>query len=170
MTQTLTTDTVERVIDASPQRLYDIVSDVTRMPELSPEITRCTWVRGATGPAVGARFRAVNTLGRGRSWPNWPIVVAADPGREFTVSRTEPLAGTLEWRYVFVPEGTKTRVVESYTVTRSPTRFFFWQLEHVFRIKDRAADLRAGMTTTLERLAAVAERERHTSGSVGGRA
>lgn len=159
MTQTLTSDTVERVIDASPELLYDIVSDVTRTPELSPEILRCTWVRGATGPVVGARFRAINTLGQGRNWPNWPVVITADPGREFAVSRTEPLAGALEWRYVFVPEGTKTRVIESYTVTRPLTRLFYWMLEHRMGVTDRAGDLRAGMTTTLERLAAVAEQQ-----------
>lgn len=163
MTQNLTTDTVERVIDASPQLLYDIVSDVTRTPELSPEIKRCTWVRGATGPAVGARFRAVNTLGRGRSWPNWPIVITAEPGHEFAVSRTEPLAGTLEWRYRFLPEGTQTRVIESYTVTKPLTRLFYWHLEHVMGIKDRAGDLRTGMTTTLERLATVAKQEQTPS-------
>ena len=159
MTQDLSTDTVERVIDAPPQLLYDIVSDVTRTPELSPEILSCRWVRGATGPAVGARFRAVNTLGRGRSWPNWPVVVTADPGREFAISRTEPLAGTLEWRYRLVPDGPRTRVLESYTVTRPPTRLFYWMLEHVMRIEDRAHDLRTGMTTTLDRLAVVAEQE-----------
>lgn len=167
MTQSLTTDTVERLIDAPPQLLYDIVSDVTRTPELSPEILRCTWVGGATRPAVGARFKAVNTLGHGRNWPNWPVVIAADPGREFAISRTEPLAGTLEWRYRFVPEGTLTRVIESYTVTRPPTRLFYLMLEHLMRVKDRAGDLRAGMTTTLERLAVVAEQEQHRqSGSV----
>ncbi len=163
MTQTLTTDTVERVIDASPQLLYDIVSDVTRTPELSPEIKRCTWVRGATKPAVGARFKAVNTLGRGRSWPNWPVVITADPGREFAVSRTEPLAGTLDWRYRFIPEGAQTRVIESYTVTKPLTRLFYFMLEHVMRVKNRAGDLRTGMTTTLERLATVAEQEQRPS-------
>lgn len=168
MTQELTTDAVERVIDAPPELLYDIVSDVTRTPELSPEILRCTWVGGATGPVVGARFRAINTLGRGRTWPNWPVVITADPGREFAISRTEPLAGTLEWRYRFVPEGAKTRVIESYTVTRPITRIFYLQLEHVARVKDRAGDLRRGMNTTLERLATIAEKEHRLSGTPQG--
>jgi len=65
MRQNLTTDTVERHIEASPELLYDIVSDVTRTPELSPEIVKCTWVKGTTGPEVGARFRAINSAGRG---------------------------------------------------------------------------------------------------------
>src|SRR5690606_28485639 len=138
MTRNLTTDTVERVIDAPPQFLYDLVSDVTRTPALSPEIRRCTRGRAATGPAGGARFRAANTLVRVRPGPNWPIVITAEPGHEFAVSRTEPLAGTLEWRYRFLPEGTQTRVIESYTVTKPLTRLFYWHLEHVMGIKDRA--------------------------------
>lgn len=155
MNQILTTDTVERTIDASPETLYALVADVTRMPEFSPEIRRCTWVGGATGPAVGARFRAVNTL-QGFSWPNWPVVITADPGREFAISRTEPLFGTLQWRYQFVPEGDRTRVVESYRVTRPITKFAYWILS-TRGPEPRAEVLRAGMTTTLARLAAVAE-------------
>ena len=155
MGETLTTDTVERTIEATPEALYNIVSDVTRMSELSPEIVRCTWVKGATGPAVGARFRAVNTLGIWR-WPNWPVVLVADPGREFTFSRTEPLFGTLEWRYRFVPEGTGTRVVESYEVTKPLTRAAY-ALLRLGGSTDRAADMRQGMATTLERLAALVE-------------
>ncbi|SDC05500.1 Polyketide cyclase / dehydrase and lipid transport [Raineyella antarctica] len=158
MSQILTSDTVERTIQASPGVLYAIVSDVTRTPELSPEIKRCRWVRGATGPQVGARFVALNTLGGWKTWPNFPVVIAADPGREFAISRTEPLFGTLEWSYRFVPEGTATRVVESYTVTRPLTRAAYVLLR-LSGSADRAAELRTGMTTTLERLAQVAERE-----------
>ena len=159
MRQELTTDTVERYIEASPELLYDIVSDVTRTPELSPEIVRCTWVKGATGPEVGARFRAVNSVGRGRTWPNWPRVITADRGREFAFSRTEPFAGTLEWRYRFIPDGPGTKVVESYAVTRPITLVGWFLIDTVSGLKDRAGDLRRGMTETLDRLAAVAERE-----------
>lgn len=159
MRQNLNTDTVERYIEAAPEVLYDIVSDVTRTPELSPEVVKCTWVKGATGPAVGARFRAINSAGRGPDWPNWPIVITADRGREFAFSRTEPFAGTLEWRYRFVPEGTGTKVVESYTVTRPVTLIGWFLIGTVSGLKDRAGDLRRGMTQTLDRLAVIAEKQ-----------
>jgi hypothetical protein len=159
MSQDLTTDTVERYIEASPELLYDIVSDVTRTPELSPEVVKCTWVKGATGPAVGARFRAINSAGRGPNWPNWPVVITADRGREFAFSRTEPFAGTLEWRYRFIPESTGTRVVESYTVTKPITIIGWFLIDTLSGLKDRAGDLRAGMTATLDRLAAIAEKQ-----------
>ena len=37
MRQQLTTDTAERYIEATPESLYAIVSDVTRTPEMSSE-------------------------------------------------------------------------------------------------------------------------------------
>lgn len=162
MRQDLTTDSVEKYIEASPEVLYGIISDVTRTPELSPEIKSCTWVRGATGPRVGARFRAINTTKRA-TWPNWPVVVAADPGREFAFDRTEPLCGTVRWRYRFVPEGTGTRVVESYEVTRPITAAGWFVIGTLGGLPDRAGDLRSGMTTTLDRLAVVAEGARQAS-------
>jgi hypothetical protein len=162
MRQNLTTDAVERYVEATPELLYDIVSDVTRTPELSPEVVKCTWVKGATGPAVGARFRAVNSAGRGPNWPNWPVVVTADRGREFSFSRTEPFAGTLEWRYRFVPEGSGTRVIESYTVTKPVTIVGWFLIGTLSGLKDRTGDLRRGMTVTLDRLAAVAEKQQHS--------
>lgn len=157
MRQQLTTDSVSRIIQASPEALYEIVSDVTRTPELSPEIVRCTWLDGATGPAVGARFRAVNKAGRGPSWPNRPVVTTADPGSEFAFARTEPFGGTVEWRYRFEPEGDGTRVTESYTVTRPVSIIGWFIIDVLYGLKDRRSDLRAGMLRTLEQLASLTE-------------
>ncbi|MCS5478809.1 SRPBCC family protein [Corynebacterium sp. YIM 101645] len=158
MTQTLTTDAVERVIRASPEDIYAIVSDITRTPELSPEVIRVRWIRGATGPEVGARFLAINSLGRIWTWPNFPVVITAEPGREFAISRTEPFFGTLEWRYHLLPQGEgNTLVTESYTVTRPLTRVAWFILEKLIGSTDRAGELRSGMAITLERLAELVE-------------
>ena len=158
MRQELTHDTVERYIEASPEALYDVVADVTRTPELSPEIAACEWLDGATGPAVGVRFRARNHVGRLPDWHNEPVITVADRGREFAFSRTEKGAGTIVWRYVFTPEGTGTRVTESYEVIR-PVQLMGWFIISVlYGNKDRRGDLRRGMTETLERLAALTEK------------
>ena len=158
MRQTLTTDSVDRYIEATPEALYDFISDVTRTPEISPEIVSCTWIDPATGPEVGARFKAINHAGRGPDWPNRPVVVTAEPGREFAFARTERFAGTIEWRYRFVPEGTGTRVHESYTVTHQLTIIGWFIIGGLYGLKDRRSDLRAGMTATLENLARLSER------------
>lgn len=65
MRQALTHDMVERYIESSAETLYDVIADVTRRPELSPEVVAYEWTGGATGPAVGVRFRARNYAGRG---------------------------------------------------------------------------------------------------------
>ena len=155
--QTLDRDEVSAVVAAPPDAVYALVADVTRMPEFSPEVVSCRWLDGATGPAVGARFEAVNSADGGKTWKNRPVVTVAEPGREFAFSRTEPLAGTIVWRYRFDPDDAGTRLVESYEVERPVTRLGWFVIEKVFRGGDRRQALRAGMRTTLERLRATAE-------------
>jgi hypothetical protein len=162
--QTLDHDQVVLEIDAPPKVVYDLVADVTRTPEFSPEIRRCTWLGGATGPAVGARFEVVNKAGRGPAWKNRPVVIVADPGREFAFSRTENAAGTLVWRYRFEPVGDRTRVTESYEVTEPITRLGWFIIGGLYGLKDRRADLHSGMQLTLERLRGAAERTVRFSG------
>ena len=156
--QTLDRDSVSLYMETPPERVYELVADVTRMPEFSPEIRRCTWLDGATGPAVGARFAAVNKVQRGPAWTNKPAVTVVEPGRAFAFARTEKFGGTVEWTYRFEPEGSGTNVIESYEVTRPISRFGWFIIGGLFGRKDRAADLRAGMQQTLERMRAVAER------------
>ncbi len=155
MRQHLTTDTVERYIEATPEALYDLIADVTRTPERTPDIVRCTWLDGATGPAVGARFKAVNKQGRGPNWSNKPVVTVADRGREFSFTRTEPFAGTILWRHRFEAEGTGTRMIESYEVIK-PIRAMGWFIiDTLYGMKDRRAELRASIEASLDRVAEI---------------
>jgi hypothetical protein len=157
MRQELTTDTLDRYIDATPEALYAIIADITRTPELSDEILSCTWLDGATEPVVGARFHAKNKAGHGPAWGNKPVIVTVVPGREIAWARTEPFAGTVEWRYRFIPEGTGTRVTESYTVTKPLTIVGWFIIGGLYGLKDRRRDLHNGMTETLARLRRIAE-------------
>ncbi|GIH22824.1 hypothetical protein Aph01nite_11340 [Acrocarpospora phusangensis] len=157
--QTLDHDLVTMHVDAPPHLVYGLVADVTRTPEFSPEILECTWLDGATGPAVGARFEAVNKVRRGPSWRNRPVVLEVRPGEEFAFSRTEKFAGTVVWRYRFTPDGDGTTVTESYEVTDPITRIGWFIIGRLFGCRDRRSELREGMEQTLERLRATAERE-----------
>ena len=155
--QTLDRDGAEIVVAAPADDLYDLIADVTRTPEFSPEVVSVRWLGGADGPAVGARFEAVNTNPAGKRWRNRPVVRVADRGREFAFSRTEPFAGTIVWRYRLEPVEEGTRVVESYEVERPVTRLGWWVIERVYRAGNRREELQAGMRTTLQRLRVVAE-------------
>ena len=47
---TPTNDEVTIDVSAPPERVYGLISDITRMGEWSPECRRCEWIDGATGP------------------------------------------------------------------------------------------------------------------------
>ena len=44
-------------INAPPDKVWELVSDITKMGEYSPEVVEAEWLNGATGPSVGARYR-----------------------------------------------------------------------------------------------------------------
>lgn len=157
MARRLPHDSVSIDIAAPAERVYALVSDITRMGEWSPECRRCTWVRGATGPEVGARFWARNKGRRGPSWFTLPVVTVADPAREFAFNRSGPGIGSYTWRYRMEPLPTGTRLTESYDAERPLPAVMAWLTKHWAGSSDRDADLREGMRLTLQRIKAAAE-------------
>ena len=143
-------------VKAAPEVLYDLVSDVTRMGEWSPETVRCQWIDGATGPATGARFKGTNRRGFIR-WSTKPEVVAAERGREFSFV-THSAGPSTRWTYRFEngPEG-ETELVESFEALDDDSALLTMIERYVMRIRDRKADLEEGMQRTLDRIKAVAE-------------
>src|SRR4029078_7922625 len=75
-------DEVSIEVGAPPERLWALVTDVTQMGRWSPECWKCTWLDGATGPAVGARFQGHNRRGVIR-WSTVSTVVIADAPDHF---------------------------------------------------------------------------------------
>lgn len=165
--QPLTRDEVRLHVHADPHTLYALVADVTRTPEWSPEVIECRWLDGATGAEVGARFVARNKR-RWFTWSNRPVVVTAEPGREFAVTRTERGGGSIRWSYRFAPEPTGTTVIESYEVIEPVPTGLLWVLRILFGVPDLQADLNANMHASLARLAEIAsceaDRGRRSSG------
>jgi hypothetical protein len=156
--QHLDRDEVTMHMAATPDAIYEIVSDVTRTPEYSPEILRCTWLDGVAGPEVGARFVAVNKVPNRPSWKNKPVVTVVEPGRKFAFARTEKFGGTVEWTYALEPDDGGTKVTEAYRVTKQISPVGWFIIGVLFNRRDRKADLHTGMQQSLARLAAVAER------------
>ena len=140
-------------VDAPPERVYALISDVTRMGEWSPECQRCEWQEGATGPAVGAKFKGWNKQGFMR-WSTVAEIKAADPGREFAFSTSSGGKESTRWRYRMTPSDGGTDVTESYEAVYVPTYVKF--AERLF-MRDRPQQLERGMQATLERLKAAAE-------------
>jgi hypothetical protein len=146
-------------VNATPESVYELVSDVTRMGEWSPETVQCRWLGGATGPAVGARFKGVNRRGFMR-WSTTPRVVAAEPGREFAFVANLMIVrrDMTKWTYRFEPAADGgTDVTESFEMVGDLPWFVSFGERRLMRIEDRKADLEAAMQCTLERIKAAAE-------------
>jgi hypothetical protein len=150
-------DSVSIDIAASPEVVYDLVSDIGRMGDWSPECYQCAWTKGATGPAVGARFKAKNKGGRGPSWFNTPVVTVADRGQAFAFNRSGPGIGSYTWRYTMEPTAGGTKLVESFEAERPLGSAMSWFTMKWTGSEDRDADLHEGMLTTLSRIKAAAE-------------
>lgn len=150
-------DSVAIDVAASPQRVYELVADISRMGEWSPECRHCAWAGGATGPVVGARFKARNKGRRGPAWINKPVITVAEPGREFAFNRSGPGIGSYTWRYLLEPTPSGTRLTESYQVERPLPKAMAWLTAKWVGSSDRDADLHDGMRTTLSRIKAAAE-------------
>lgn len=152
------------VIARSPQELYGMVGDVTRMGEWSPE-NRGAVLSDPHGPlTVGDVFDGENTRGR-VSWSTRCTVTIADPGREFAF-RVHAIGGAhrkvpgriATWRYTFEEHDGGTLVTETWTDDRP------W-LDAVARVFDLAATggttfaafQRGNIRRTLRTLKTVAE-------------
>ncbi len=143
---------VSSVIAADPATLYGLISDVTRMPEYSPETVKVSWTDKSTTAQVGATFKGVNKLGF-LSWSTKPTVTVAEPGRQFAFK--VPGGSGPTWTYTFEPVAGGTKVTESIEQSKpSPAIIRFMQRRA--GVTDRSANLRSAMATTLQRLAAVA--------------
>ena len=142
------------VVARSPEDLYDMVSDVTRMGEWSPVCTACWWEDGQ-GPRPGAWFVGRNELPE-RVWETRSQVVTADRGREFAFV----VGGSwVRWGYTFTSVDEGTQVTESWEflpdgVTRFHNRF---GSDAPAQIADRTLAARNGIPVTLAALKKSAE-------------
>jgi hypothetical protein len=149
---------VSKDISAGADELYELIADVTRIGDWSPECRSARWLDGATHARVGARFRGVNRWGLVR-WARLCEVTVAEPGRRFAF-RTVPtwlMRDSTSWRFDLEPlSDGGTRVVESYQVLRAlPTLMQRWL---VSVLMPHHFDMRPHMASTLDRLAAAATR------------
>lgn len=142
-------------VDAPPERVWALVSDLPRMGEYSPEAAGGVWVRGG-GPAVGSVFRGRN--GRGaRRWSTLSEVVRCVPGREFAFQVRAAGMVTAEWAYEVEPVGAGCRLTETWTDRRGALVSVLGKV--VTGVADRSAFTTRSIEQTLERVKERAERQ-----------
>lgn len=147
--------TVTTEIAAPAEAVFDLVADMPRMGEWSPECQRVEWRGRATAAAPGVGFVGHNRIGW-RRWSTHGTITVADRGREFTFEVRSLLNLPVAlWSYRFESDSGVCRVTESTEDRRG------WLIRSAGKlatgVSDRASRNRETMTLTLERLRAAAE-------------
>jgi uncharacterized protein YndB with AHSA1/START domain len=150
---------VETIVQADPEIVWDLVADVTKVPEWSPECVYTAWLDQSADVRAGTRFTGRNRARNGFEWTVTCVVTEAERPDTFgwvvLADPNEPNVPSSVWRYKLarVPSG-GTRVRESFThgpgqsglrwmVERQPDR-----AAHL--IEDRRRRLRENMLKTLD--------------------
>jgi hypothetical protein len=142
-------------IAATPAQVYDLVADVARMGEWSPEATGS---RGAPAElAVGDKFWGKNRRGF-VAWTTRCTVLVAQPGSEFVFNVDAAGQGISRWKYEFVETDLGCVVTESWVDRRGgvlglPIKLF----GQVVIPGDRAEHNRRNILITLQSLKRTAE-------------
>jgi hypothetical protein len=95
-------------IEAPPERVWPLVSDIFLMPGLSGELQEVAWLDGVTGPAVGCRFAGRNANAALGSWETVSTVVECDEPRCFAWVVGDPGHPSTTWRFSLRPDGAGT--------------------------------------------------------------
>jgi uncharacterized protein YndB with AHSA1/START domain len=102
---------VETYIEAPPERVWALVTDVNLPARFSEEFQEGQWLDGATEAAEGARFKGRNRHpAREHEWETTSYVVACDPNRTFAWAVSDPDHPSASWRFTLEPEGSGTRL------------------------------------------------------------
>jgi Polyketide cyclase / dehydrase and lipid transport len=145
------------VIDAAPEFIYDLVTDIGRTGEWSPICRSCSW-QDERGARMGAWFRGRNEAD-GQVWETESQVAVADRGREFAWLVGGQYA---RWGYRLEPAGGGTRLTESWEFLPAGRAMFREKYGPAAegRIALRRSQALRGIPATLAAIKRIAEAER----------
>jgi uncharacterized protein YndB with AHSA1/START domain len=102
---------VEVTVPAPAESVWELVTDITRVGDWSPECVRAEWLDGQSAVRPGAYFRGHNRMGT-REWSVTCVVVEADRPRSLAWSvlddAEDPDRPSSRWRYDLEPLGDGT--------------------------------------------------------------
>jgi hypothetical protein len=145
-----TTAQVSIEIAAPVDVVYDLIADVTRMGEWSPECVSCEWLDHPG--QVDSTFRGRNRRGLAR-WSTVARVLVAERPRTFSFATLFRDQVATRWTYELEGDE-RTRLTESFEAVTTPR--VIAAVERLF-IRDRQQQLEAGMAQTLAAIKSAAE-------------
>ena len=133
--------------------MWAVLSDLDRMPEMSPELVRMVPLKRG-GLREGQAYLGINK----RKWVLWPtrsVVVTVDPEQALA---WDTRSSGARWIYELTPDGDGTRVVHRRPVPSGLTLIGkLFALVALGGNEGHADELEAGMGQTLARLKAAVE-------------
>jgi len=111
------TASAEVRIEAPPERVWTLVSDIFLMPELSSELQRVAWLDGdpeTGGAAAGRRFTGRNAHPAMGEWETVSTVTECDPPRRFAWAVGDAARPSATWRFTLTPDGAGTLLEQWY--------------------------------------------------------
>jgi len=90
-------------IDADPERVWSLVSDIQLMPTLSNELQRVEWTEGTDRPRVGARFVGYNEHDAFGQWSTTSQIIECDEPHEFAWAVGDADYPSAKWRFRLTP-------------------------------------------------------------------
>jgi uncharacterized protein YndB with AHSA1/START domain len=144
----------EATIAAPPDKVWALITDVSRMPDWSPELVRMLPLKRG-GLRLGQWYLGVNRR-KGVVWPTRNVVGVLEPGRTLAWDTTSSGA---RWIWEVSASGEGTHVVHRRPVPQKLTLISGVFAKYLLGgVGEHADELETGMAHTLERLKAVAER------------
>lgn len=143
------------VVDATPEELYDLVSDVTRTGEWSPVCRECWWDDPAEAGRVGAWFSGRNETPE-RTWETRSQVVVASRGREFAWMVGK---GYVRWAFEMEETNGETVLTETWDFLPAGLAYFEERFgdDAPAQVEDRARAALHGIPETLGAIKRIAE-------------
>ena len=143
-------------IDAEPRKVWELIADITKMGEYSPEVVEAEWIPPSKGPEVGAMYRG--HVKRNERMPvlYWTTckVTECVPGQVFEFAVVMGDRPVNRWRYVFEPgKDGGTLVTESFDMGDNLFTKIWMPLGGFLRQRRNERD----MLRTLQAVKAVAE-------------
>jgi hypothetical protein len=152
---------VDVLVGSPPDAVWALVSDIDVPARFSKEFLGGTWLDGAEGPAVGARFEGRNRHPAAGEWKSTSTVVACEPGRVLAWAVGDPEVPSATWRFELTPEAGGTRLRQWAQMGPGPsglTPAIQAMPDKEERIvAGRLEEWRRNMTATVEGIKALAE-------------
>ncbi len=142
-------------VPATPDQVWAVLTDVTRIGEWSHECRTAQWLDGNDQAAVGARFRGSNKV-RFNRWSKKCTITDMEPAHRFVYeTNVDFMGGPTRWTFTLEPTADGCHVAQSFQIDHMPKAAEWVLAKMLPEHADRSQALREDLT----RLGALAAKE-----------